>query len=309
MTSRIEGQDADDFLKVFWTSRFGIVPKANLFPRIRSTYIESTGTEQLSFELADAAEKLEQIDDPNHPAWSDIPGVAADYLRQISTIGSKQVRPVILSALSRFEKGELESFLYILTVTLVRYQLIGRQRTGVLEKSLGTLSERIWESSITTTDEAWRHLAPIIPSDEDFIEDFSTHLERKTYRLGYLLAAIEASSKTNDLDLERRAKDISSLLDTCQVDWIAKPSITSQGEESDNIDKLIGNVVLLERSLVDQAKIEAPAEKMMKVYPQSSLTTTRSASNHFFWSRTFVVERTRSLASAAPSAWPLWKNL
>ena len=55
MSDNIEDQKADDFLKVFWTSRFGRVQKPLLYERIKSQFSGSSGALNLSKELSVAS--------------------------------------------------------------------------------------------------------------------------------------------------------------------------------------------------------------------------------------------------------------
>lgn len=248
IVDNIQGKDADDFLKVFWTSRFGIVQKLDLFKRIRDVYKDASGAGELVHELADAAEKLEAIDDAEHRYWQQYGPVVRDRLVQLATLGSRQVRPVILSALSRFSHEEFKLLLWALVVLIVRYQLIGRERTGILEKTLGRLCQGIWSGKITNSSEAYSLMGEILPDDSTFFQKFQTHIEPKAARVAYLLAMLEVT-EVSQVGNESLPSEYGwrALAQSASPDYIILPD----EQDLDNRDLYfkLGNCVLLEDTL------------------------------------------------------------
>ena len=78
---------------------------------------------------------------------------------------------------------ELLEFLKILTI---RYQIVGKRRTGVLEISLASLANKIFEGHINTGKGIWDSVRKIIPTDEEFHEDFLRYSDRKPSRVLYI---------------------------------------------------------------------------------------------------------------------------
>lgn len=225
----VDARSGDDFLKVFWTSRYGVVQKNAVYRLIKSVYPDADGVRTLIDDFLDAALKLRAIDDPNDILWAKYAPEIRDYLTQINLIGSRQVRPVILSALHRFDPAELPDFMWMLVVMLVRYQLIGQGRTGILEKELGRLAEGIWKGEIATAERAWSSVGQIVPDDSQFTANFISHVENKPSRVRYLLTALnEQIQKGKQAPLTRPMVIESLAQDAVVVPAIGKPDSFSE---------------------------------------------------------------------------------
>jgi len=103
VSNNIEGKDADDFLKVFWTSRFGVIQKTDLFPAIRKSYHDEPKIITLVNELTEASEIIEAIDDPEHELWSKYGHIARSRMEVLILLGSRQIRSVVLAAIEKME--------------------------------------------------------------------------------------------------------------------------------------------------------------------------------------------------------------
>jgi uncharacterized protein with ParB-like and HNH nuclease domain len=254
ITKNIEGKDADDFLKVFWTSRFGIVQKLDLFDRIRQKYKDENGVEVLIEELADASEKFSAIEDPDNQFWQEISLITKDKITQLNILGGRQTRSVILSALSKFSPPEIDSLLWILIVLIVRYQLIGRGRTGILEQSMGRLSQKIWNGEVKAAYEVINELSSIMPDDETFFDNFTSHSETKALRISYLLAQLEIIKRfdLNHLDLDPKT-GWRTLSQNAFVSYLLPPWRDLEDSEKTLYSRL-GNYVLTEVNHISKWK-------------------------------------------------------
>lgn len=298
----IEGKDADDFLKVFWTSRFGLVRKLELFSKIRSAYPNLSDVETLVLDLADASEKLNAIDDPEHNLWRDYGPLSRDRISQLLTLGSKQVRPVILAALSRFQNNDLNNLLWILVVIIVRFQLIGQGRTGILERNLARLGVQIWGGKITDVSRIPSLMSEIIPDDETFLVEFAKHSEFNASRLAYLLGKLEA--KCNEINGKSG------------IDWrdyLKHSSVFRIARISDDIDpdlyltfySRIGNHILLEDSLSGLLTRNEVIMSYPDVVKNSNSCLMEDIEHEEGWGPEEIKSRSEGLAELAVATWNL----
>lgn len=183
----LEDSNPDDFLKVFWTARNGVVQKNQLFRRIKENYSSSALSAELVDELARDALLLSAIDDDRHPYWNDRDPSIRERVKVLNTLGSKQTRPVILAALLRFSDSEVSDLLRRLIVSVVRYQIIGRGRTGVVERVLARICQQISNGHAVSAAEVQRYLQELYTQDEEFVQDFAHHVETKLVRNNYFL--------------------------------------------------------------------------------------------------------------------------
>ena len=63
----------------------------------------------------------------------------------------------------------MESFLWSLIVLTVRYQIVGRRRTGALEINLARLANQIHRGEVKSEEDFWKSVFAITPTDEDFM--------------------------------------------------------------------------------------------------------------------------------------------
>jgi hypothetical protein len=192
--------------------------------------------------------------------------------------------------------------MWLLVVLLVRYQLIGRGRTGILEKFLGRMCEKIWNGNIRTAADALTDVRTILPTDEQFSQSLVEHVEAKPSRISYVLAAINEhirSGKSSSWD----GVAVTQLLAS---DVLTVPLYRTEGLRG---DVPILDYALIERSLVDHS-LEA-RDSRSDVLRRSSLPLTRAASEgalELNTSRTLVLglsDYHRRACSYAVATWCL----
>ncbi len=296
LTQSIEGSDADDFLKYFWTSRFGIIQKNDLFKKIRVAYVGHDAANRLLEELLDAADFAEALDEEDHPLWMEHSKQTLEHVSNIKAIGSKQARPVLYSAIKRLDESNLDQFLRDLTISLIRFQTIGHGRTGVLEKVLGRISPGLWQKQITDRDSWLFVLRELLASDEQFISDFNAHHEQKISRAHYLLK-----------ELEKHAGSDRLLIAESKIVYL--PPEPSDDEEP---YKKLGSYFILEKNLYSdyarEMKLRTASDTMdlsKQLFAASQFPSTNAFSSYDVWNKGSADDRTALLASAAKNYWKI----
>lgn len=213
----------DDFLKVFWTSRYGLVQKSQLFRRVKETYPSASDAETLLEELLSDAETLSAIQDEDHPFWDHSLKGARDQIALLQLLGAKQTRPVVVAALRRLGRNDLEGLLWVLLVSVVRFQVVGKGRPAVMEYAFSKLCLAIaaGENRTSTLTEAIREL--LIPNDV-FQESFMRHYDRKFNRLAYLHAEMSLGVPKAGDDFGARASHVRKILESTTLDRLASPA-------------------------------------------------------------------------------------
>jgi len=294
LTQLIQNTNADDFLKYFWTSRFGIVQKTNLFAKIRLAFQSADEAQTLLPELIQAADFASAITDSSNQVWLNFSMDVRREVNQITVIGSKQARPLLYSAFKNLAEPELIILLKLLITALVRFQMIGHGRTGVMEKVFGKLSPMIWSGNRDQTDYI-STLDELITSDTQFRADFFDHFEPRSQRAFYILSSIEKFHGVNP----------EALID-------AKPIYLNPIHLGGLIVieyKKIGSYFLLEKDLAleftkaTRGKNDFEiAEIAYKIFSRSQFDSTRFISPE--WTVENVDHRTLKLADSAVLCWP-----
>lgn len=295
LTELTEDTDADDFLKFFWTARFGIIQKSDLFRRIRQTFQGQQAAKILLEELLDAARFAEALDDPNHEVWLGVAIPVQESVAAIKTIGSKQARPLLYSVFKKLPEGQLAAFLEDLTVCLVRFQMIGHGRTGVLEKVLGRACVLVWGQKSVSRDQWLSVLRELMISDEQFLSDFVEHREQKVSRAHYILVQLEKARGTDSAHLN----DAKCL------------NLPSHQDDSDDNPKRLGSYFLLENNLGTEyaraIRQKSPDEiiRISETYFRQSRFTTTNTTDISGWNSECITGRTQELAQEACRRWKI----
>lgn len=302
IAKNIEGKNADDFLKVFWTSRFGLISKLELFERIKETYSDTSAVLSLVSDLAQASDYLNAIADIEHPLWQDFDSETRDLLIQLRILGNKQIRPVILSGLHKLTKDSFRELLWLMVVVVVRFQIIGRGRTGIMERNLARLCSSIWNEKVRTGDEAALNLKELLPDDEAFQSGFGQQTELSGSRLAYVLAQLEVAARQRDNGMS----DGPSWLDiirSCSLFPIAEQLSDETLGILANPTKTIGNYTLLENELSKGLKKGDVLANHPELLRASDLVLTRQLVPDEYLNLMSGFERSAKLSSIAKTIW------
>ena len=186
---------ANDFLKVFWTSRHGRVQKDNLFHDLKQKYKSSHSAGDLSIEMLGAAEQYAALELSDDPVWAPFSLATKETIAALKIIGAAQTHSIILAALEKMRGSELERLLRLLETIIVRYQLIGGERTGRLELQCAKTAKEIFDGAITTATQARESLKDVYVSDADFRQAFESKQERSSPKAHYILKKLEIEEK------------------------------------------------------------------------------------------------------------------
>ncbi|CAN5749313.1 DUF262 domain-containing protein [soil metagenome] len=200
MSANLANVRADDFLKTWWTSRYGRVQNPQLFSYFKERVSSKDAAIEVSRDLLYASEKYAALEVADDPLWAGYSEQVKAYIRNLKILSAQQVHAVLLSAVDRFTEKELQRLLRLLEVLIVRYQLIGGGRTGRLEISCARLAHRIYEGVCTNASEAATEIKDIFPDDDQFRESFKTKQERSTQKARYLLACLELQMRRAKMD-------------------------------------------------------------------------------------------------------------
>lgn len=207
LISALGEADPEDFLKVFWTSRYGNIQKSQIFRGVKERYKEGPAAEQLLRELSEDAVLLSAIYDDDHPFWTNGDSGIRDELFLLKFLDSKQARPVLISILRTVSDSTTAlQMIGMLAAALFRFQVVGKGRTGVVEKVIGRLCAGISGGMVGDASTFRSTISELLTSDSEFRGQFLTYTDLKYSRLAYVLA-----------------EDAVYQLDQAQVDYNAPP--------------------------------------------------------------------------------------
>jgi hypothetical protein len=195
MVANIGDREADDFLKVFWTSQFGRVQRGALFQKWKSKYKTQADVVNLSKKLVIGAERFAALDAPDSDVWSEYSAECRSYLKSLRILGNSQVRPIIMAAFDAFTEDRMEKLLHHLLVAIVRYQTVSKGRTGALEIACAKVAQGIHDRKFKSPLRVWGELKSALrgslADDQIFKEDFERYSETNSSRARYILRELE----------------------------------------------------------------------------------------------------------------------
>jgi len=314
MTTVLGDRRADDFLKVFWTSRYGRVQRGALFNKIKSKYSSKSNVIKLSKELCDAIDLYAALDSYDSDIWAEHSEVSREHIKILAILAGSQIRPVLLSALFQLTPPKIERLLFWLVTLIVRYQTVGGGRTGRLEQQCASVAPKIFSGELITPQKIWDHLKVIVPKDNEFINDFKTYSEATASKARYIISQLEMVKWRQ----ENPSKDIEKI--PCadpgilNLEHVLPKNPSSAWGKVLSSDKTIiqdclnniGNLCLLSTKANKNLGASSFSVKSEKIYKNSDLITTRDIALNFKnWTREDIETRATELAELAVKAWPI----
>lgn len=297
----------EDFLKVFWTARYGLVQLDSIFEDVKKRNKTSEQAISLSMDLLEAAEHYVALDDADDAVWKPFNEKVRRYVRELKILGSKLVRPAIMSGLKRLTPAEFERLLWLLQVVVVRWQLIGEGRTGTIERLCGRLAVNIWDGDVTKATEASAVVAELLTSDEEFQSRFRQQSDLAKQKAVYLLKRIEEREQSENTGVAGSGLSPSQSLSLEHIlpqspseEWAVviedDPKIVEECVER------IGNYCLLPEP-PNRDLGRAGFQKKQRLYAESNIDSTQRVSEAPTWDRHSIESRQAWLASRAAAIW------
>lgn len=305
ITSTLTNVPADNFLKTYWTSRFGRIQKAQLYKYFKENVRTWDDVISRCEDMQNSAEIYSALDNPNDSVWASLSETSRHKLKALDIMDAKQVHPIILSGFSKFEPTEFERLLKMLEVLIARYQLFGERRTGRLELSCSELSHQIYEGKVTSATSAFNLIKDLYISDEEFKIDFISNREKNSKKIRYVLAVLEAEKRRREgkeLKIEYDAIDSLTLEHILpkrpSADWskllATDPSI---------IDLIYsyGNMCLLTSG--NRALGNRTFDVKKDAYDRCDWLLTKTVTDYKDWNKASIENRLTHLSNLAISAW------
>src|SRR5262249_13184592 len=151
----------------------------------------------LSIDLLETSEQYAALETADDPVWAPYSERTRRMVRSLKIVGSQQTHPVLLSALAKFDIGEVERLLRLLEVGVVRYLLVVGGNTGRFETTCAILARKIYAGEVTTATIAHAELtnANVYPTDDEFRRAFEIKEEENNQKAQYFLRQLELEAQ------------------------------------------------------------------------------------------------------------------
>lgn len=306
ITQELKHVKEDEFLKVYWTSRYGRTQLDEIFDDVKERFKTGDQAIDLSIDLLKTAEQYVALDVPADVTWSKHTDNVKDAIGAFVILGSKQVRAPILAAYEKLEGKNFEQVLKLLEAVIVRWQVIGGRRTGAIEIALAKLAEQIWTGAIKNGYDAKRIISDVYLDDAEFRADFETKDDLSSQKAVYLLRKIEEheskqsnKSKTKDAEPKKTVTLEHIFPRNPGSGW--KVELAKEPKLVEHVS-YIGNLCLLSSSRNRRAG-QSDFSSKKKIYAESGLITTSAVADVNEWGIYQIKHRQAWLAKKAVVVW------
>ena len=309
MAANLGDRPADDFLKVFWTSKYGRIQRGRLFEEWRLKYGRpEVDVVTLSDELATAADLFSALDAPDHEIWAVHSNQTKRLVKALGLLGNQQVRPVMLAAIRSYTPERMERLLEHLATLTVRYQTVGKGRTGLLEIACAKLARGIADGTLKSPERVWSEVAHLVPADGDFKQAFCRYTETNSSRARYVLTELERTAYRVANGTDREVAPTEDL----SLEHILPRNPGSEWATEMQADRelrewapRIGNMCLLGEGTNRQLGSRGFAAKRDRLKASADLVLTAEVATFEQWDRTSIAARQERLADLAVQTWPV----
>jgi hypothetical protein len=315
MMSTLSTVKSDNFLKAFWTSRHGRVQATNLFGKFKRQYDAPDDALAVSVEMLKVAEAYAALESSDDPVWAPYSTEARERVRSLKLLGARQAHPIMLAALERFDPPEMERLLRLLETVIVRYQLIGGERTGKLEIECARVAQAVYNGEIIDSSgrravkrasDVFRELREIYPSDQNFEASFVQATESNHQKVIFILRTIEREARLRKNQAKAAENEPGKLTlehvfpKNPGAEWSALIKEDSSFKE-DCLYRLGNLCLLIAGENRNIGRMAFPQKRLL--YQNTDIEITKEVGRRQEWNRSAIDEQQRYLAGLAVSAW------
>ena len=312
MLTELRDERADDFLKVFWTSKYGRIQHGRLFDAWKKKFDTKEKVLALAPTLTAAAHRYSALHMPDDDVWADYSHLFKQRLGILADLGNQQVRAILLASIDILASDQMERLVGHLITLTIRYQIVGKRRTGALEITSARVAKEISDGTLDTPAKIWKQLAQIVPEDEEFASDFELMTETNSLKARYLLTELEKVTRkqkygeqANELAADYRFLTLEHVLPrNPSTDW--DEILKAAPEIKARFTYRLGNLCLLDSQVNRKMAASGFQEKQKSVYISSALELTKMLGTvGSRWDSVAIEARQKTLAKSAVKAWPL----
>jgi hypothetical protein len=297
--------DLDTFLRQFWASRKGVVRVKGLFSLIKPEVGDEAAAVGLADDLAEASAKWTAMFEPGSDAWRGYSAGSVAALESLRNLNVEQCRPLLLAALLRLPRRDVEELLRAVVNWSVRWLVVGGGSAGTTERLYAETAQKITDRTITDAAGVRAAFDPFVPSDLAFERAFEVESVRRGWLARYYLTVLErAAMGTTDPELVPN-QDVDQVNLEHVLPKTPDPSWATHfsPDEAQQSVYLIGNQCLLAKTHNSTIGNQSFAVKK-PILAASQLSLTTSIGALLDWTPTSIRDRQADLAKLAPMAWP-----
>lgn len=292
------------FLRQYWSSLYGLTRERDLYKKIKEKITSKQRAIDFSNNLEEAARIYVALIDTSNSFWNDYSDASKNHMATLNLFRMTQMRPLLLSIISKFNNREVEKSLKFLVSLSVRFLIYGGLGGGALEVQFSERAKEVGNGEISNTNELKEKLSRVIPSDTQFKEAFKTASVSKQYLARYYLMTLEKAKRGEE------NPEFVPNADTSAVNL--EHILPKTPDESWTIDtdthraflKRLGNLAIMSTRLNSEVGNSSFSEKKTH-YANSSFELTKHLENYETWNEDTISQRQEELSELALITWKI----
>lgn len=295
----------DTFLRHFWASRQGVVRVKGLFNDMKRVVDSPQSAVEFAEELAQASRLWAAMFDVSSEVWRGYDAGAIAALDILMKLNVEQCRPLLLAALRRLPRSDVQRLLKLVVNWSVRWLIVGGGSAGTTESLYAETAKKVTAGSIRDVGTIVAAFDPRVPNDTVFQSTFETCLVRNKWQARYYLRTLErAHDGVADPEfvpnLDVTAVNLEHVLpQRPDPGWFT----AFTHDQADAMVYRLGNLCLL-RSRLNSAIANAVFNVKQPHLAGSQYALTREVGSEPQWTAAEIARRQARLATLAPQAWP-----
>lgn len=291
------------FIRHYWISEHGPTRTKDLFDKIKKQVTGRQASVDLATALAVKATLYVALLNPGHPMWNKYGPSASKNVMTLRSLGAEQLRPLLLSAISRFNEEETKRFLTLSVSWAVRFLITGKVGSGALESEYGRRAVDVQQGKIKTCDALAKTMTGIVPGDEEFEFAFARATVAKASLARYYLRALQQKK-----DGQAEPQYIPNDGEGINLEHVLPEHPSAEWDIDKDVlranYKRLGNLVLLQAS--ENTLVGSMAYSTKKpILNNSSFSLTKLSGQYEQWTPAEINLRQSELATLAKATWPL----
>lgn len=182
-----------DYVRHYWISKHGRTRAPVLFKAIIEEVSNQRRAINFATELEANALQYVALLNPDNELWNPFRPIMKEYISALTTLDVKQIRPLPISVLETFPKGEVIKAFRLMISICVRLLAADQLGRGSLETEYESAALKVHLRRVTTAAGLANELKKVIPQDDKFCHDFATFEVSNEPHARYLLRALDVT--------------------------------------------------------------------------------------------------------------------
>jgi hypothetical protein len=299
------GSSLDTFLRHFWASRQGVVRVKGLFNDMKRAVGSSQQAVDFADDLARASRLWAAMFDVSSDVWRDYDAGSMAALEILMKLNVEQCRPLLLAALQKLPRTDIQRLLKLVVNWSVRWMIVGGGSAGTTEALYADTAKKITAGSVVDAAAIVAIFDARVPSDTVFQTAFETCLVRNKWQARYYLRVLERTQQGAPDPEFVPNTDVSAVNLEHVLPQRPDPgwSAIFNTEQAEAMVYRLGNLCLL-RTKLNSTIANGVFSAKQGDLAASQYELTKMVGQKTQWTAAEIADRQIELAKLAPRAWP-----